>query len=304
MLRPLLDAVLQLPRFASWTVAVHLLLVPIILEGFTCAPAALRIRRDRVARLYLTTIVVLLAWSSLIHTAYFGSRYLLGLVPGAAGLVARGLSGYWRGRTSGRRLPVLPRPATWAIGLALGVIAANAPIAHEIPPGATTSSTGKDSGYYYRDLAKSIGDPLACGLLAVGVAGLVVGRAFGRPRGAQVPRPAIATAWLLTLALLVSTVPLVLGPAASKHLFEVHMIAVAAVLLDAWQNRFNARHLHALRFAFLTIGLIAMAWQANVATPEVTPRTFIGLAMYVPLVLLVLSVVRTAGPAVSGGHVP
>ncbi len=87
MLGPLWNAVLQLPRVASWTIAVHVLMVPIILEGFARRP--LRPSRDRVARLYLTTIVVMLAWSALMHSGYFGSRYLLGLVPGAAGLVAR-----------------------------------------------------------------------------------------------------------------------------------------------------------------------------------------------------------------------
>jgi hypothetical protein len=187
----------------------------------------------------------------------------------------------------------LPRSATWAIGLALGVISANAPITHEIPPGAQTSDRGDDSGYYYRDLPKAIGDPLAVGLLAVGVPGLIVGRFVGRRPPVQAGRPGVVTAYFWTLVLLVSLVPLILGPAASPALFEVHIIAVSAVLLDAWEHRHDARHLHALWFAFLIIGAIAAVWQANVALLAITPWTFFGLVLYVPPVLIMVSLAGT-----------
>jgi len=245
--------------------------------------------------------VILLAWSSYIHSVYFGSRYLLGLVPGASGLAAWGFSGYWRGRTVHRRLPVLPRPATWAIGLALGVLSANMPIAHELPCGASTSASGKDSGYYYRDLAKWIGDPAALGLLAVGVAGLVLAGRFGLRERIVKGRDDVALAYSWTALLLASLVPLVLGPAFSQPLFEAHILVVGAVLLDAWEHRFSDRHLHALRFAFLAIAAIAVAWQANVAMPELTPWMALGLAMYLPPVLILLPLARTTGPAFSDG---
>jgi hypothetical protein len=304
VLRMLFDAVLQLPRFASWTVAVHLLLVPIILEGFARRP--LRIGGDRLARMALVIVVVLLAWAALMQSVYFGSRYFLGMLPGVAAVVARGLSGYWRGRTAGRRLPVLPRPETWAIGLALGVISANAPIAHELPGGATTSKDGRDSGYYYRDLAKVIGDRGAGVLLAAGVAGLWFGRRAGRRReGAPDDRghADVAAAYAWTALLVATLVPIILSASFSQPLFEAHMLAVSAVLLDAWEHRFSDRHLHALRYAFLTIAALAVGWQLGIDKPQLSPWIALGLAMYIPPILIVLPLARTTGPAFSDGSV-
>jgi hypothetical protein len=302
MVRHVLNGVLQLPRFASWTVAAHLLFVPIILEGFARRP--LRVRRNPVALMYIMTIVILIAWSSVVHSVYFGSRYLLGLVPAAAGLVAWGLSGYWRAKQARRPLPLLSRPATWAIGLALGILSANAPIAHEIPCGAITDGVGRDSGYYFRNLPRAIGDPVALGLLAVGIAALVLTGRFGGREWYLDGRDGVASAYVWTGLLLASMVPLILGPAASPPLFEVHTVVIAAVLLDAWEHRFSDRHLHALRFAFLAIAAIAVAWQANVALPQLEPRIALLLAMYLPPVLILLLLARTTGPASSDGQRP
>jgi hypothetical protein len=304
MFWPVVNAVLQIPRFASWTVAVHLLLVPIVLEGFARRPLA--IGRERIARMDLVTIVVVLACASVANSVYFGSRYLLGIVPGAAGLVARGLSGYWRGRTARRSRPQLPRPATWAIGLALGLIAANAPMAHEIPGGVTTGTDGKDSWYYYRNLARAVATPAAVGVLAVGVVRLALARRSRRDLQAEPSdsdserRDDLATAYFWTAVLLASLGPLVLGPAFSPLLFEVHMLAVAAVLLDAWEHRFSDRHLHALRYAFLMIAVIAVLWQVGVALPDFTPWILLGVMLYIPPVLIVVPLARTTRPAFCG----
>jgi hypothetical protein len=302
------NAVLQIPRFASWTVVVHLLLVPIVLEGFARRPLALGSGRERIARMNLVTIVVVLACASVANSIYFGSRYLLGMVPAAAGLVARGLSGYWRGRTAGWSRPRLARPAAWTIGLALGLISANAPMAHEIPGGATTADNGKESAYYYRNLAQLVGTPRAVGLLAVGVVGLALA---GRSRRGLPAEPSdldsdlerrddLATAYFWTAVLLASMGPLVLGPAFSLPLFEVHMLTAAAVLLDAWEHRFSDRHLHALRFAFLMIAVIAVLWQVGVALPQFTPWILLGVMLYIPPVLIVLPLARTTRPAFCG----
>jgi Dolichyl-phosphate-mannose-protein mannosyltransferase len=304
--RPILfmvvDAILQLPRFASWTIAAHFLLAPIVLEGFARRP--MRRWLDRPARMALLAVLALSAWAAVMQSVYFGSRYFVGMIPGVAAVVARGLSGYWRGRTEGLRLPRLPRGATRAVGLALGVLAANASIAHELPAGATMGRDGRDSGYYYRDLAKLIGDPAAAVILAVGAGAL----AFARPGSsgptagatdanhAEIPR-----AYLLTALLIASLVPIFLSSSFSKPLFELHMIAVAAVVLDAWEHRYGDRHLHALRFAFLTIAGLAVAWQLDIDRPDFSPWAILGLAMYVPPILIVLPLVRTTAPAFSDG---
>jgi hypothetical protein len=81
-------------------------------------------------------------------------------------------------------------------------------------------------------------------------------------------------------------------------------VVIAAVLLDAWEHRFSDRHLHALRFAFLAIAAIAVAWQANVVLPQLEPRIALFLAMYLPPVLILLPLARTTGPASSDGQPP
>ena len=289
MIRPLVDALLQFPRLGSWTVAANLLIVPIVLEG--CARRRCRSYLDRAGRLHAAVILVVLAGAMVLHPINFGNRFLMGIVPSGAALVASGLAGYWRGRKTGT-FPALPRPATWAVGLALGILAANAPIAHEIPVGAVTGTDGRDSGYYYRDLPKRIGDPAALALLAVGVAGL----RFGRGRRVW----GTAGAWLLT-GLLAASIPwVVLGPSFSQPLFEVHMLAVAAVLLSAWEHRFEDRYLHALRYAFAAVAALAVAWQAGIAMPEFAPILLLGLAAHVPPILLVIPLARTTGPAMAG----
>ena len=289
MVRQLVEALLQFPRFGSWTVAANLLLVPIFLEGFARRP--LRMFLDRAGRLHLTVIAVVLGGAMTLHPINFGNRFLMGIVPSAAAILASGLAGYWRGRKAGR-LPALPRPATWAIGLALGILAANAPIAHEIPIGASTSTGGHDSGYFYRDLPKGIGDPAALGLLAVGIAGLWIGR---RPAGGGT-----AGAWFWTGALAASLPWILLGPSFSQPLFEAHMLAVAAVLLAAWDHRYDDRYLYALRYAFVAIAALAVAWQLDIAMPRPEWPMLLGLAAHLPPILLVLALARTTGPATAG----
>ena len=131
---------------------------------------------------------------------------------------------------------------------------------------------------FARLAARPHADP-AVGLLAVGVVGLTLA---GRSRRGLPAEPSdldsdlerrddLATAYFWTAVLLASMGPLVLGPAFSLPLFEVHMLAAAAVLLDAWEHRFSDRHLHALRYAFLMIAAIAVLWQVGVALPQLTP---------------------------------
>ena len=289
MLLPLADAVLQLPRFASWTVAAHLLMVPIVLEGFARLPAS-RLG-TRAVRLHGSVIACVLAGAMVLHPVNFGSRFLLGIVPSVASLIALGLSGYWRGRRGA--LPVLPRPATWAIGLGLGVLAANATIAHEIPAGAVADRDGIEVGYYYRGLARRVGDPAALVLLAAGAAGLVL----RRPGMGRSERRGVALAYIWSAVLIASILPVLLGPSFSKPLFEVHMVAMAAVLLAAWEHRFDDRYLHAMRFGFLAIGAIALVWQVGLTVPRYTRWTVLGVASYLPPVLILLPIARTTGPA-------
>jgi len=285
MVRPLVDALLQFPRFGSWTVAANLLLVPILLEGFARRP--LRAFFDRAGRLHAAVILVVLGGAAALHPINFGNRFLMGIVPAAAAIVASGLAGYWRGRTTGR-LPALPRPATWAVGLALGILAANAPIAHELPMSAITGTDGRDSGYYYRDLPRRVGNPPAVILLAVGFAGLGIGR------GRAGPRPGgTAGAWFWTGVLAASLPWVLIGPSFSQPLFEVHMIAAAVALLSAWEHRFERRYLDASRYAFVAVAGLAVAWQLEIGVPP-TP---LGLAAHLPPILLVVALAGTTGPA-------
>ncbi len=298
MIVPIFNALLQIPRFASWTMAVHLILVPIVLEGLARRP--IRLIRDRRMRMYLVTVVVLCAWASYVNSVYFGSRYLLGIVPAVAGLLARGLSAYWRvgEPRPGQTWPILPRPATWAIGLATGILCANAPIAHEIPCGATTGRDGRDSGYYLRNLARAIGDPAAVLILAAGLAALWWARRSRGRRDPTGPRKHddLVLAWLWTTFVLASLIPVSLGGAFSPVLFELHNVAAAAVLLDAWEHRNRPRHLHALRYAMLAIGVIAILWQVGIEMPQFHRWTVVGLAIYVPAVLMVIPLVKSAAP--------
>jgi hypothetical protein len=297
-LASIFDAVLQLPRIQGWTIAAHLLMVPIILEGFARRP--LRLRSNRTARLYISTILVVLAWASVVHSEYFGSRYLLAMLPAAAGLVAWGLSGYWRPSSVARPLPILPRPATWCVGLGLGMLSLNASVPHEIWGTHSINWSGRDSTYFFRDLAQWLGTQSGEALLVAGLVGLLLRSRWPRPTATFARSDELGLAHFWTAVLGVSLIPVVFCPDLSRPLMEVHMVAVAAVLLDAWEHRFNDAHLRALVPGFIMVAAVAVAWQMGITKPRLSPASLVGIAMYLPALLLIVPLARTTQPSLDG----
>ena len=128
MVARLIEGVLQMIRYGSWTVAAYVVLVPVLLEGLARRPE--NPLGDRRVRFHVTIIVWVLVFTLIANPLNFGSRFLLGIAPSLFALAARALGGYWRGAGSCARLPLLPTAATCLIGFALGVFVANAPLAH------------------------------------------------------------------------------------------------------------------------------------------------------------------------------
>ena len=100
------------------------------------------------------------------------------------------------------------------------------------------------------------------------------------------------------VVLIASIGPLALGPYAlrPRGLFEVHMVAVAAVALLAWQHRYDSQALHMLRYAVPACVLVAGLWQAGFLDAKFDLR--LGgspdlKTLYVPSVLLVDAVGRS-----------
>jgi hypothetical protein len=132
MFARLIEGVLQMIRYGSWSVAAYVVLVPVLLEGL--ARRTDRPWDDRRVRFHVTVVVSVLGFAVLANPLNFGSRFLLEIAPSVFALAAWALGGYWDGSGACPRLPLLPTAATCLIGFALGVFIANAPLAHEIPP--------------------------------------------------------------------------------------------------------------------------------------------------------------------------
>jgi hypothetical protein len=293
MVRRLIVALLQMMRYGSWTVAVYVVLVPVLLEGLARHEG--KPFGDRTVRFHTTVIAVVLAFAAITNPINFGSRFLLGIAPSVFALVAWALAGYWRGTPSCTRLPMQPAAASCLIGFGLGVFVANAPLAHEIPPRTNAELNIDNQGDYYHMLPKEVGNRPAFVLLVAGAAGLVLRRRIPpvpERRARQLTMVAIV---FLTLGLIVSIVPLALGPYAfrPRGLFEVHMVAVGLIALLAWQHRFDSRALHALRFTLPAFVLVAALWQAGFLDARFDLPWLARLTLYVPPILVVVALART-----------
>ena len=99
--------------------------------------------------------------------------------------------------------------------------------------------------------------------------------------------------------LLVSLLPLLLGRDYFRPtwLQEVHMVAVAGVLLLAWNHRDDGRRIHSLRWGLLLCALVAAAWQTGTESPEFTPQVALGIASYLPPALAILACFGEPSPA-------
>jgi hypothetical protein len=144
-------------------------------------------------------------------------------------------------------------------------------------------------------LAKEVGNSAAGVILGIGLAGVAL-------RG-WIPRLSERHSWRLsliaivfwTVVLIASIGPLALGQYAlrPRGLFEVHTVAVAAVALIAWQHRFDARALHALRFTVPACMLVAGLWQAGFLDARFDGVWLARLTVYLPPVLAVVGLART-----------
>jgi hypothetical protein len=294
------ESALELFRFANWTLGAFVLLVPMLMEG-----AARQYRRGAIGqpvRMHLTVIASVLGLILFAQPSNFGSRFLLGILPSAASLAAWALSGYWNGSRK-RTFSRLPIAGTWLLGFGLGVLAACAPMSHNIPPGAHVNSAGEDQGYYHRALPQAIGK--AGGLVVLLVGGVVWGveRRVRGEKGDYSPHPtphtphptpvaAVPVFW--TAACVLSVVPLALGADffPVRWPLELHTVAVATVALLAWRHRFDNAWLHALRYALLVAGLIVVVWQFQMDVHPVPLRAVAGLTAILPAAAIVLSVAR------------
>ena len=273
--------------------AAYLVLVPVLLEGLARRPEDPL--GDRRVRFHVTVIVWVLVFAMITNPLNFGSRFLLGIAPSLFALAAWALGGYWGGVGSCARLPLLPTAATCLIGFALGVFVANAPLAHEIPPRSNADIIDDYQGDYYHMLAKEVGNSTACVLLGVGLAGLALRGRIPRLSERLARRLSLVAIVFWTVVLFASIGPLALGPYAfrPRGLFEVHMVAVGAVALLAWQHRFDSRALHALRYAIPACVLVAGLWQAGFLDAKFDLAWFARLALYVPPLLVVAALART-----------
>jgi hypothetical protein len=294
MIHGLVEALLQLIRFGSWTVAIHLVLVPIVLDGF--ARRGENPFRELAFRLHVTVIACVLAGAMVLHPINFGSRFLMGIEPSLFAVAAWGLSGYWRGRGRSR----LGGPGVWLLGFALGVLVADARLSHEIPPGSFADPGDNAVVDLHRKLPRAIGNLGAVGL---GLLGLVlIGYRAVRPSSLRLSRLASRGAIVVwTLVTIAAIVPLILGPAAFHPLwiFEVHMVAVGAIVLLAWEHRHDGPALNALRYGLLACAGIGVFWLAGVPEPSFDPWLIVKLAVAVlPMLVAVplAGTTRTADP--------
>jgi hypothetical protein len=289
----LIEALFQMIRYGSWTVAAYVVLVPVLLEG-----AARRRERplgDRRVRFHVTIVVSVLGFTVIANPLNFGSRFLLGMAPSVFALAAWALGGYWRGVGSCARLPLLPAAATGLIGFGLGCFIANAPLAHEIPRRSNGQIEEDYQGDYYRMLPKDVGNPAAGMLLGAGLVGLALRERIGHVPQWLAPRLSRLAIVFWTVVLVVSVGPLALGPYAlrPRGLFEVHMVAVAAVALLAWQHRFDRGALHALRLAVPALVLIAGLWQTGFLDARFDLPWLARLTLCVPPIVVVTALART-----------
>jgi hypothetical protein len=289
----LLEAVLQMMRYSSWTVGMYLFMVPLVLEGL--ARRGENPLHDRAVRLHVTIIASTLSFASVVNPLNFGSRFLLGIAPSGFALAAWALAGYWRGTTDCDRVPLLPSAATGLIGFSLGVLIANAPLSHEIPPRSNAMINEDYQGNYHHKLPKEVGNPAACVLLGLGIAGVLLRRRLPRPPPAWARRWTMLAIVLWSLLLAASIVPLALGPyaLAPPGLFEVHMVAAGAVALLAWVHRFDDRALHALGFTIPAGILIVGLWQAGFLDAKFDLAWAARLLLYVPPIVVVTALART-----------
>jgi hypothetical protein len=285
----LIEALLQSIRYGSWTLAMHVVLVSVVLEGI--ARRGENPLGDRAVRLHGTIIHAVVAFAMVVNPLNFGSRFLLGITPSIYALVAWALGGYWHGKVSCGRVPVLPALATSLIGLALGIVVANAPLSHEIPPRTNVQTHDDYQGEYYHMLPKELGNRTAGAFLGIGVLGVAL-RRWLAPLSRRLTTMAIPF-W--TLVLMAAVVPLALGPYAlePRGLFEVHMVAVAGVALLAWQNRFDDRALHRLTLAFLACALVAGLWQAGFLLARFDLVWGAKMMLYIPPLVIISALART-----------
>jgi hypothetical protein len=363
MVRELAAALAQLVRFGSWTVAAHLVLVPITVGGF--ARKGESPWRDRTFRLHANVIAWVLAGAMALHPINFGSRFLLGIEPSLWAVDAWGLSGYWRGADQRRISPQRPQstrrrrrrdkesdgglahrpqiplvliasgkdgrrsalrllisrsrslclslrglcdlrgemssrrsvlggPGMWLVGFGIGVLVADAPLAHGIPPGSFEGAASSEL-HLFRKLPQTIGIPAAVALVIAGLAAVVLRAALPAPpdRIARLASRAAIAGW--TAVAFASMIPLILGPFAlgPRWAFEVHMVAVGAILLLAWEHRHDALGLGALRFGLLATALIALFWLAGVPEPSVDPALALKLAVAALPALVAVPLART-----------
>jgi len=293
MFARLIEGVLQMIRYGSWSVAAYVVLVPVLLEGLARRPE--RPFDDPRVRYHVTVIVWVLGFTLLANPLNFGSRFLLAIAPSVFALAAWALGGYWVGAGSCARLPLLPAAATCLIGFALGVFVANAPLAHEIPPRSNADIKDDYQGDYYHMLAKEVGNPAACVLLGLGLAGVALRSRIPRLSEQLARRLSLVAIVFWTVVLVASIGPLALGPYAlqPRGLFEVHMVAVGAVALLAWQHRFDSRALHALRYTVPACVLVAGLWQAGFLDAKFDLAWLARLTLYPPPLLVVAALART-----------
>jgi hypothetical protein len=281
----LVDSVLQLARFRDWTLAAYLFLVPILLHGVSRKLRATA--PDRVVLFHVTVIVCGLAAAWWEAPWNFFTRFLMGLIPSGAALAAWALSGQWA-RVPEPARPALPRPVTWLAALAVGTLVANASITMDIPEvPAHTDDSGRDHNYFHRDLAKALAAlPLQpAGLfVVVGLATSAVAlrRPVSRPRWSGT-----AEAYFWTAALAASLPSLILGPHYhhSRWLYELHLLAVAAVWLFAWEHRGDPELLRRLRWGLLLTVLAVAFWQLDRGRTSPDATTALRLAAMVPIAL-------------------
>ena len=275
-------AVLQIVRFGSWTVPAYMVLIPVLVEGYRRQRPGSRL--DEVLQLHLLSVLTIAGVALLVCPVNFGTRFLMGMLPGIAAFAAWCLSGLWRDLPVP---PAVPTRAVWLVGFALGVLLAN------VEP--TYAMGSRDRQHFlYVGLPQTIGTGVATGLLIVGM----LWERFRTSEAAAPSRPRLQMEiGLCTVALLLALIPPILLSPRPGFWFELHMPLMGLTCLLAWRLRSDRRALYRLRYALLACLAGMVLWQLDFTRWIADWPFWLGVVAIFPPIFVVVSCVPLDAPA-------
>ena len=280
-------APLKLARFGTWTVAIYLMLTPLVIEGLRRRLSEPRF--DGMLAFHALCLATIFIAVSAVRPSNFGSRFVLGSLPSMAAFLVWALSGLWRGEPTIQR-GWLERRAIWVAGFALGALIANVPDTYDMTPERVDTLR-----FHCWLLPRGIGawGAGALCLLAAALWGAARRRGTGpEPASDRLQRWEVMF-WTVVMG--ATLVPLALNRVMAGWLFETNLVALAVVVLLAWERRADPRSLFSLRYALLVAGIALLAWQTNLDRPKFDAKTIARAIGVVSAAILVLASVFSIG---------